>query len=155
MAAVVPDRVVRAAGSVPLRSGESTPPTGVRRIGAASATTARQASAATVAVLDTGIDLDHPDLRVTAGTNCVTPGASPDDRDGHGTRVAGTIAAEHDGAGVVGVAPGTPLAAVKVLGADGSGSFSALACGIDWALANDIDAEVRTATGALIEIARS
>ena len=139
VAAVVPDRVVRAAGSVPLRSGESTPPTGVRRIGAASATTARQASAATVAVLDTGIDLDHPDLRVTAGTNCVTPGASPDDRDGHGTHVAGTIAAENDGAGVVGVAPGTPLAAVKVLGADGSGSFSALACGIDWALANDID----------------
>jgi len=39
---------------------------------------------------DTGIDLDHPDLRVTAGTNCVTPGASPDDYDGHGTYVPGT-----------------------------------------------------------------
>jgi subtilisin family serine protease len=139
VAAVVPDRVVRAAGDVPLRSGESTPPTGVRRIGAASATTAREASAATVAVLDSGIDLDHPDLRVTGGTNCVTPGASPDDDQGHGTHVAGTIAAKNDGAGVVGVAPGTPLAAVKVLRADGSGSTSSVVCGIDWALANGID----------------
>ncbi|MDQ3609915.1 MAG: S8 family serine peptidase, partial [Actinomycetota bacterium] len=139
VAAVVPDRVVRAAEDVALRAGESTPPTGVRRIGAASATTAREASAAKVAVLDSGIDLDHPDLRVTAGTNCVTPGASPDDDQGHGTHVAGTIAAENDGAGVVGVAPGTPLAPVKVLGADGSGSDSSIVCGLDWALANGVD----------------
>ncbi|HEV2821463.1 MAG TPA: S8 family serine peptidase, partial [Solirubrobacteraceae bacterium] len=139
VAAVVPDRVVRATEDVALRQGESTPPTGVRRIGAASATTAREASAAKVAVLDTGIDLDHPDLRVTAGTNCVTPGASPDDDQGHGTHVAGTIAAENDGAGVVGVAPGTPLAPVKVLDAAGEGSNSRIICGIDWALANGVD----------------
>ncbi|HEV2753868.1 MAG TPA: S8 family serine peptidase, partial [Solirubrobacteraceae bacterium] len=139
VAAVVADRVVRAAGDVPLRAGEGTPPTGLRRIGAASATTAREASAASVAVLDTGIDLDHPDLRVAGGTNCVTPGASPDDDQGHGTHVAGTIAAENDGAGVVGIAPGTPLAAVKVLGADGSGSDSSIVCGLEWALANGVD----------------
>ena len=139
VAAVVADRVVRATGDVALRPGESTPPTGVRRIGAASTTTAREASAARVAVLDSGIDLDHPDLRVTAGTNCVTPGASPDDDQGHGTHVAGTIAAENDGAGVVGVAPGTPLAPIKVLGADGSGSDSSIICGLDWALANGVD----------------
>jgi len=105
----------------------------------AGASTAREASAARVAVLDTGIDIDHPDLRVTSGTNCITPGASPDDDDGHGTHVAGTIAAANEGAGVVGVAPGTPLAAVKVLDGDGSGSYSSIICGIDRALANDID----------------
>jgi len=138
VAAVVADRVVRAAGDVPLRAGES-PPTGVRRIAAASATSAREASAASVAVLDTGIDLDHPDLRVAGGTNCVTPGASADDDHGHGTHVAGTIAAANDGAGVVGVAPGTPVAPVKVLGADGSGSTSSIVCGIDWALARGVD----------------
>ena len=138
VAAVVPDRVVRAAGDVALRSGDRAP-TGVRRIGAASATTAREASAASVAVLDTGIDLDHPDLRVAGGTNCMTPGATPDDDHGHGTHVAGTIGAENDGAGVVGVAPGTPLAPVKVLGADGAGSDSSIVCGLDWALANGID----------------
>ncbi|MBA2342037.1 MAG: protease inhibitor I9 family protein, partial [Thermoleophilaceae bacterium] len=61
VASVTPDRVVHALGSVPLLPGDSAP-TGIRRIGAGTPSTSRQASSAAVAVLDTGIDLDHPDL---------------------------------------------------------------------------------------------
>jgi subtilisin family serine protease len=122
-----------------LAPGE-TVPAGVRRIGAATATTVHGASAAGVAVLDTGVDLDHPDLSVAPGKNCVGAGA-PDDDNGHGTHVAGTIAARNDGAGVVGVAPGTRVTPVKVLAGDGSGSFSQIICGIEWVTATRTDAD--------------
>ncbi|HEV3000695.1 MAG TPA: S8 family serine peptidase [Solirubrobacteraceae bacterium] len=136
VAYVAPDRQVRARGAVPLAPGEGTPAPGMRRIGASTATTVREAADGAVAVIDTGIDLSHPDLNAAAGTNCVTPGAAPLDDDGHGTHVAGIVGAENDGAGVTGVAPGTRLYAVKVLGADGSGSWSQIICGLDWVAAN-------------------
>jgi subtilisin len=88
-----------------------------------------------VAVIDTGIDVDHPDLRVVGGRNCST-GRSFDDGNGHGTHVAGTIAAKDDTAGVVGVVPGASLWAVRVLNNAGSGSWSSVVCGIDWVTAN-------------------
>ena len=68
-----------------------------------------------VAIIDTGIDIRHRDLNVVGGTNCSEKGTSFDDGNGHGTHVAGTVAAKDNGAGVVGVAPGTPLYAVRVL----------------------------------------
>jgi subtilisin len=83
-----------------------------------------------VAVIDTGI-ARHPDLSIAGGVNCST-GRSYDDGNGHGTHVAGTIAAKDDGNGVVGVAPGARLWAVRVLDNQGSGSFSSIICGIDW-----------------------
>jgi subtilisin len=114
-------------------------PTGVNRIeGDLSSTRSGNGSGAVnvpVAVIDTGIDLDHPDLNVVGGTNCST-GRSYDDGNGHGTHVAGTIGARDDGNGVVGMAPGTPLYAVRVLNNAGSGSWSAVVCGIDWVTAN-------------------
>ena len=132
---VSPDRLLHAfATAAPLAAGEA-PPTGVLRLGAASPTLARGASDASVAVLDTGIDLSHLDLNAVGGTNCIGPGA-PSDDNGHGTHVAGTIAARNDGAGVLGVAPGTRLIAVKVLDATGAGSDSEIICGIDWLTAN-------------------
>ncbi len=88
-----------------------------------------------VAVIDTGIDLDHPDLNVAGGRNC-SRGASYDDGNGHGTHVAGTIGAKDDGVGVVGVAPGARLWAVRVLDNSGSGSWASIICGIDWVTAN-------------------
>jgi subtilisin len=88
-----------------------------------------------VAVIDTGIDLDHPDLNVVGGKNCQS-GTSYDDGNGHGTHVAGTVAAKDDGNGVVGMAPGAPLYAVRVLNNSGSGSWSAIICGINWVTAN-------------------
>ena len=132
VAFVSPDREVRIATQWPLLPGDVAP-TGVRRIGAASATSAHGASNAAVAVIDTGIDLSHPDLNSASGKNCTTSRKTAPalDDNGHGTHVAGTIGAENDGAGVVGVAPGTKLYAVKVLNASGQGTWSQVICGID------------------------
>ncbi len=99
VAFVAPDRRVRAFATTPLAPGEPTPPTGVRRLEAATTTTAREASGAAVAVLDTGVSLGHPDLNAVSGTNCITSGGSADDDNGHGTHVAGTIAGRNNGAG--------------------------------------------------------
>ena len=139
VAFVSPDRPVRASRLVGLAPGESVP-MGVRRLEAASSIAAHNASGANVAVLDSGIDLDHPDLNVAAGPNCAGSGP-PDDDNGHGTHVAGTIGARNDGAGVVGVAPGTRLYAVKVMNAAGEGSFSSVICGIDWVTSTRTDAD--------------
>ncbi len=138
VASFTPDRRVRATAT--LATGD-TAPTGVRRIGAASGTTVRDASGVNVAVIDTGIDLAHPDLNATSGKNCITAGAAAQDDEGHGTHVAGTIAARNNGAGVVGVAPGTKLFAVKVLDAAGSGTMSQVICGIDWVTSTRTDAD--------------
>jgi subtilisin family serine protease len=132
---VEPDAVVRAAGTQALAAGD-TAPTGIRRVGAATATTVHGASTTAVAVLDSGADLANPDLDVAGGTNCVKPGAPPSDDNGHGTNVAGIIAARNDGRGVAGVAPGTRLYAVKVLGKTGTGTLSQFLCGINWVTAN-------------------
>lgn len=133
------DLPTRATG-VPLAQGESVP-TGVARMGAATATAVNGPSGANVAVLDTGIDLDHPDLDAAAGKNCITTGASPDDDHGHGTHVAGTIAARNTGAGVVGIVPGTRVFAVKVLDSRGSGYVSDSICGMDWVTATRTDSD--------------
>jgi subtilisin len=90
-----------------------------------------------VAVIDTGIDCGHPDLQGNCnyGVSYVK-GSKPLDDHGHGTHVAGIIAARDNGFGVIGVAPEATLYAVKVLDANGSGSFSAVASGIVWAVRN-------------------
>ena len=88
-----------------------------------------------VAILDTGIDIDHPDLNVVGGKNC-SDGTTYDDGNGHGTHVAGSAAALDNGIGVVGVAPGARLWAVRVLDNNGSGSWSSVICGIDWVTGN-------------------
>ena len=95
-----------------------------------------------VAVIDTGIDAAHPDLagQVAGGFNAVDA-AKPDawqDDEGHGTHVAGTIAAKRDGKGVVGVAPKVRLYAVKVLDKDGNGNYSDVIAGIEWAVSHGI-----------------
>lgn len=107
--------------------------TGVRRVQAADK--ANNGPGVDVAVIDTGIDLDHPDLaaNIVGGTNCSKGSRSAyDDGNGHGTHVAGVIAAADNGAGVVGVAPDADLWAVRVLDNGGSGSTSDVICGIDF-----------------------
>jgi len=91
---------------------------------------------ALAAVLDTGVDFSHPDLagQIVAGYDFVNDDADPSDDHGHGTHMAGIIAAlQNNGIGVSGVAPDSPLLAVKVLGADGIGPYSAVADGITYA----------------------
>ncbi len=82
-----------------------------------------------VAVLDSGIDLSHPDLNVVGGYNC-SNGQSYADSFGHGTLVAGTLGAIDNSIGVVGVAPGVRLWSVRVLNNKNSGSTSSLLCGV-------------------------
>lgn len=89
-----------------------------------------------VAVLDTGI-ANHEDLAVAGGVSFVGGGYS--DGHGHGTHVAGTIAALDNTVGVVGAAPGAALYAVKVLSDSGSGTISGVVAGIDWSVANGMD----------------
>jgi subtilisin len=144
VAAVVRDRPVHARESVAVAEGDLTP-FGSRRIETATETTAREAATTAVAVLDTGVDLDHPDLDAAHGTNCVTPGQMADDDDGHGTHVAGVIGARNDGDGVVGVAPGTKLYSVKVLNSAGDGEWSDIICGVDWVTANARALNIRVA----------
>jgi hypothetical protein len=123
------------AGFTPVAAGETIPP-GIRRIGAATTTTVHQKSGIKVAVLDTGSG-PHPDLtRTKSGKDCVNGTSTANDDNGHGTHVAGTIAAKNQGAGVVGVAPGTTIVPVKVLNSSGSGAFAQVICGIDWVTAH-------------------
>lgn len=91
-----------------------------------------------VAVLDTGIDLDHPDLQanIKGGINTIHPRKSPDDDNGHGTHVAGIIAAADNTVGVIGTAPKAWLYAVKVLDRRGSGYISDIIEGLDWCIRN-------------------
>jgi len=90
-----------------------------------------------VAILDTGIDITHPDLkdRIIDGRNFTAEGPASDftDRNGHGTHVAGTIAGTQDGEGVVGVAPEASLLICKVLNRHGSGSYADITEAIRWA----------------------
>ncbi len=110
-------------------------PTGVNRINAERpfAGSYNRGSGINVAVLDTGVDLRHPDLNIhpTLRKNCVGAGA-PNDGNGHGTHVAGIIAAKDNGSGVVGVASAAMIVPVKVLRNDGSGTSSQVICGVDY-----------------------
>jgi subtilisin len=142
------DRTVQAVATAPITGADSAP-TGVRRIDAATTTTAHQASTVNVAVIDTGIDLNHPDLNAANGTNCVRRGRNANDDNGHGSHVSGTIAAKNNGSGVVGVAPGTKLYAVKVLNSQGSGTWSQVICGIDWVTANAATLNIKVASMSL------
>jgi aqualysin 1 len=84
-------------------------------------------------VIDTGIDTSHPDLNVVEFKQYAN--GPPRDCNGHGTHVAGTIGARDDAAGVVGVAPGIRLHAIKVLNCAGSGSWSDVISGINYVAA--------------------
>ncbi|MCZ7382873.1 MAG: S8 family peptidase [Candidatus Methanoperedens sp.] len=94
-----------------------------------------------IAVLDTGISSNHPDLTVSGGINLVgkLKNNKWNDDNGHGTHVAGIIAARNNSIGVVGVAPDAQLYAVKVLDAYGNGYISDVIEGIDWAVQNDMN----------------
>lgn len=97
-----------------------------------------------VAVIDRGIDLDHPDLNVAGGVDCLdgTCETGGDDDHSHGTHVGGTIAALDNNIGVVGVAPGARLWAVKVCDSGGSCPGSAIIAGINWVAENADKIEV-------------
>lgn len=107
-------------------------PWGVRRIGAPAVWPESRGRGVTIAIVDTGIDLTHPDLqeRVVGGFSSV--GGTCNDENGHGTHVAGIAAASGVDGGVLGVAPQANLLAVKVLDARGAGTLTSLLEGLAW-----------------------
>jgi subtilisin family serine protease len=137
VAAVAPD--------LPVHTTAQTLPTGINRIdGELSSTVSGNGSGdvnVDIAIIDTGISTSHPELDVVGGTNCVG-GSSFSDDNGHGSHVAGIAAARDNADGVVGVAPGARLWAVKVLNSAGSGTTSQIICGIDWVTARASTIEV-------------
>jgi len=116
-----------------------------------------------IAILDTGIDLDHPDLNLFQytyckekwrgqkfiGYECVDSDPGTEDGNSHGTHVAGIAAALDNNSGVVGVAPGARIWAVKVLEDDGNGAGSQIVAGVDYVVlhANEIEVANMSLTG--------
>ncbi|MFC1937400.1 S8 family serine peptidase [Chloroflexota bacterium] len=113
-------------------------PWGVDRVDAELVHPTNKGTGVKVAVLDTGIDLDHPDLTVAGDVTFVDGTTSGDDDNGHGTLIAGIVAALDNEIGVIGVAPEAALYSVKVLYYNGDGSMSDILSGIEWAADNDM-----------------
>lgn len=115
-------------------------PWGVRFIGADRAWAVGRGEGVRVAVMDTGVDLEHPDLKpnLAGGYNALAPGRAPADDNGHGTHVTGTLAAVNDARGVAGVAPAARVYAVKVLDRWGSGFLSDLVEGLGFCIREGI-----------------
>ncbi len=111
-------------------------PWGVSRVGAPLVYPLNKGTGIKVAVLDTGVDLTHPDLRIAGQVTFVTGTTTAQDDSGHGTMVAGIIGAQDNDVGVVGIAPEVSLYAVKVLGSSGSGNVSDIINGLQWAVDN-------------------
>jgi len=123
-----PDVIVEAFGQ--------TLPWGIDRIDADLAWGTSTGSEVKVAVVDTVISTKHPDLKVYGGINTINPTRSYNDDNGHGSHVAGTVAALNNTAGVVGAAYAAKLYAVKVLNAAGSGYLSDVIECLDWCIKN-------------------
>ena len=94
-------------------------------------------------IIDTGIDLDHPDLNVDRASSVdIVQGSTGDDGNGHGTHVAGTVAAMNNTVGVIGVAPGATVIAVRVLNNAGRGTYSDIIKGVEHVGANGRSGDV-------------
>lgn len=91
-----------------------------------------------IAVLDSGI-ANHSDVKVAGGTTFVPETTESTDDNGHGTHVAGIIGALHNDIGVVGASPQAEIYSVKVLDQEGTGSYSQVIQGIEWAIENKMN----------------
>ena len=116
-------------------------PWGVNRVDADNVWALTTANNIKVAIIDTGIDLDHPDLEanIKGGRNTIRTSRSADDDNGHGTHVAGTVAGVNNSIGVVGVGHQIDLYAVKALDRRGSGYVSDIIEGIQWSIDNNMN----------------
>ncbi|RNB51743.1 peptidase S8 [Brevibacillus gelatini] len=102
-----------------------------------------------IGILDTGIS-SHPDLEVKGGVSYIEEEPGYSDNHGHGTAVAGVIAAKDNDFGIVGVAPEAELYAIKVLDQKGHGTYSSMIQGIEWAIQNKMNI-ISISAGGLID----
>lgn len=141
----VPVKQIQAIQTPTPLSAEYTDSWGIVKIGAdISASRGFKGAGIKVAIIDSGIDYNHPELKdnYKGGYNFVADNTDPydDDTISHGTHIAGIIAAKDNGTGVVGVAPEASLYAVKVFGANGAGGeLSMIIAGIEWAIENKMN----------------
>ncbi|WP_319590374.1 S8 family serine peptidase [uncultured Draconibacterium sp.] len=133
---VYPDKMValKKPGTLPSDPPSETVPYGITRVGGGATYTGSHKAW----IIDTGIDLDHPDLNVDAasGQTFIDRTTSPDDDNGHGSHCAGIVAAIDNEVGVVGVAAGATVVPVKVLDRKGSGAYSVIIAGVDFVALN-------------------
>jgi len=140
------DKIVRIVAGKPTTKAKPAPsqppqttPWGISRVNGV----ANYTGTARAWVIDTGIDLDHPDLNVdTSRAANFSTGSSANDGNGHGSHVAGTIAACNNSIGVIGVAPCAPVVPVRVLNNAGSGTTSGVIAGVDYVAANGSPGDV-------------
>jgi serine protease len=131
-----PDTNAYSSSDITASYSSQTIPYGITMVNAPAIWPRTNGAGVRVAVLDTGIAMDHPD-RGNAVNSVSFTGDTLDDVVGHGTHTSGTIAAADNNIGVVGVAPGADLLIAKVLDNTGSGQDSWLISGIDWAVSNN------------------
>lgn len=121
-------------------------PTGIRRIGTIYNSIANIGSRvnvnADIAIVDTGVQLNHPDLNVYTNVTFVSGTTTGNDDNGHGTHVAGIAAAIDNNIGVVGVCPGARIWAVKIADSTGGATLSTMISGVDWVTQNAANIEV-------------
>ncbi|HET6765287.1 MAG TPA: S8 family serine peptidase [Longimicrobiaceae bacterium] len=117
-------------------AGQTTP-WGITRVGGAGDGTGK-----TAWILDTGVDIGNPDLNTSRACHTYFAGNSPSDGNGHGTHVAGTIAAINNGIDVVGVAANAYVCSVRVLGNSGSGSWEGVINGINYVASHGASGDV-------------
>jgi subtilisin family serine protease len=124
-----------------IKTAPQTIPWGISRVQAPAVWPSNTGQGIKVAIVDTGIDLKHPDLlaNLRTGINIIRPTRTPDDDNGHGSHVAGIIGALSNTVGVVGIAPNVELYPVKVLKSNGVGYLSDIIAGIDWSVAHGMD----------------
>ena len=143
VASVVPDQAIQLTETLPF---------GIERVaayGLGGVTGAYQAgfrgNGARIAILDTGIDLDHPELAASIdnalGKNCINAAAPPNDGHGHGSHVSGTAAAPINGVGVAGIAPQARIVAVKMFDDAGNSSETAALCALNHIIGLNTDAD--------------
>lgn len=125
---VLPDVKIKAKPAPPTPVGQ-TIPWGITRVNGGVSGVGK-----TAWIIDTGIDLDHPDLTVNTalGKSFVVGVTSPDDDNGHGSHCAGIVAAKNNTIGVIGVAAGATVIPVKVLNKRGSGTYDAIIAGVNY-----------------------
>lgn len=134
-------KTVQKRASILSSTRSRTIPWGVDQIGAPEIWSKSVGQNIHIGVIDTGIDFKHPDLKnsISRGINLLNRRLMPHDDNGHGTHIAGTIAATGRYSGIVGVAPKAIIHPVKAFDQNGSAYVSDIIAGIDWCVQNDLD----------------